>query len=87
MPIIMDYDMSFIKYEVDIYELDIYDDLFRIIICLCQDLKIKFDTSGFIMLVYELIKNNNIISNIASRHNCEKLCREIDKFTIRYTKD
>ena len=87
MPIIMDYDMSFIKYEVDIYELDIYDDLFRIIICLCQDLKIVFDTSGFIILVYNLIKTNNIISNIASRHNCEKLCSEIDKFTIRYTKD
>ena len=82
IPIIMDYDKSFIKSTMEINDKDVYDDVFRIIIGLCQDTNTVFDTANIITLIQNYSKTKTIIS----KEICEALCNEIDKFTIRYIK-
>ena len=82
IPIIIDYDRSIIKKTDDIIEPDIYNDLFRIISGICQDTNTVFDIPSFNSLNSKYKSQNAKLTNDI----CQKLCKEIDKFEIRYVK-
>ena len=82
IPIIMDYDKSFMKSSMEIKYNDVYDDLIRIIMGLYQDTNTVFDTANIITLLQKYNKDKTIISKTI----CKALCNEIDNFTIRYIK-
>lgn len=82
IPIIIDYDRSIIKQSNDFDEPDIYNDFFRIISGLCQDVNTVFDIPQFNTLNSKYKSQKLPITN----EICTNLCKEIDKFEIRYVK-
>ena len=82
IPIIIDYDRSIIKQTNDFSEPDIYNDFFRIISGICQDVNTIFDIPQFNTLNSKYKSQKLPITN----EICINLCKEIDKFEIRYVK-
>lgn len=82
IPIIIDYDRSIIKQTNDFIEPDIYNDFFRIISGICQDVNTVFDILHFNKLNSKYKSQQLPITNTL----CINLCKEIDKFEIRYVK-
>ena len=82
IPIIIDYDRSIIKQTNDFSEPDIYNDFFRIISGICQDVNTVFDIPQFNTLNSKYKSQKLPITN----EICINLCKEIDKFEIRYVK-
>ncbi len=82
IPIIIDYDRSIIKQTNEFSEPDIYNDFFRIISGICQDVNTIFDIPQFNTLNSKYKSHTLPITN----EICINLCKEIDKFEIRYVK-
>ena len=82
IPVIIDYDKSIIKKNDEMIEPDIYNDFHRIINGICQDVNTVFDVINFTNLNNKYISKKTKISNEV----CNNICKEIDKFEIRYIK-